>query len=368
MRFSIAQLLLLNVLVAGLRLPIPRPPKAPSSPRPGNALPGQSTDPGRWTPGKAPDAPQTQPGRLPVDMEQPKPACNGKKRMDCAIDTSKWDQLNAKKPEFRNKGAAEMARLDRIKENPTDADPKPLDQATFEERFRIDVNVEQQYRTEIGERLLGHKKDDKWTKFSVTNREDKVEELIAKMKAKGVSDVNGKPLDEIEDLYLEDPFLFTYANVERKSIVVPHSYNSQYDIYRSYDGVDNKLLIREGLDETQALRWTDEVMYGWRQALSKAGKDVKDVELESVIRHGIVTEDTTEVINALMARVGKRLDSIDNKDKNEDFFKINKDDPDPRIKEGFETIAGTIHGQRVAQMLREYVSFSLVDTTNLATL
>jgi len=86
MRFSIAQLLLLNVLVAGLRIPPPQAPKAPSPQHPGNALPGQSTQPERLTPGTTPDVPQTQPERLLVDKEQPKPACSGKKRMNCEVD------------------------------------------------------------------------------------------------------------------------------------------------------------------------------------------------------------------------------------------------------------------------------------------
>jgi len=172
------------------------------------------------------------------------------------------------------------------------------------------------------------------------------------MREKGITNIKGKPLDEVATIYKNDetPMLETYSNVERKSIIVPNSNNNLYDIHRDYDGAESPLLAREGLDKEESLRWTDEVMYGWKKAASFAQKDVKDLELESVIRYGIVTKDSINVINAVMARVGKQLDGVD------DVFKVNKYDPDPKMREGFEAIAGTIHGNRVAQMLREYVS------------
>ncbi|KAF2871056.1 hypothetical protein BDV95DRAFT_607333 [Massariosphaeria phaeospora] len=347
MRSAIILVLLLSSLASG-RIPILRPirpsPDAPSTPdSPGSNVPGQQNNP-HWQPGQStPDVPAAQPGRFTEEPQ--KPACNGKKRMECVADSSKWDQLD---PRFRRDGAAEIARLDRIKQNPGDAAPEKLSLDDFNDRYDawIDDAAKQEFDSTIGHRLLGHNKDDKWTKFTVENRDDKIDELLSRNQVEGK--VNGIPISMMKETF-RSSLLETYTSIERKSIAIPRSYNNDLDVYR---GWTEGMTRRQGLDETQSVRWTDEVMIGWKGAIDKAGKQPQDVELESVLRVGIVTDDTNDVINAALARIGRKLD--DNNDSDADFFKFQKNDPDPNTKEGFEAIAGTIHARRVAQMLRDY--------------
>ncbi|KAF2183550.1 hypothetical protein K469DRAFT_690009 [Zopfia rhizophila CBS 207.26] len=356
MRLSIANVLLLNSLASGLRIPIPRPPTAPRPPTlpggPDVPLPGQN-QPGRWIPGQnTPNAPAAQPGRL-LPEEQPKPACNGKKRMECLADPAKWDQLGVE-TKFRTKGAEEISRLDKIKENPTDANPNKIEETAFTEKYTVNKERDVPFSTRIGERLLGHKADDKWSRIVVKNNPGKVDELMNKMREQGITKVGRFPLRNVEQGYKEAALLSTYQNTDRKSIVIDFSFNNKYDVFRNYKTTEGNKFNRVGLDEAQQIRMTDQVMLGWRQAAGTANKDVKDVELEFVIQKQIVTDDTNNVINAALERVGKKLDDIDNQGADQDFFKFNKNDLDLKVKEGFEAIAGTVHGQRVAQMLRDY--------------
>lgn len=150
-------------------------------------------------------------------------------------------------------------------------------------------------------------------------------------------------LESMTDLLKNQPMLQVDVNIQSKVIVLPASFNRALDLNRKLDDPNENILQRPGLDNEGSVKFTDQVMYSWELASNQAGKNVKEVELEYVVRDHIVTDDTRRVIEMAMEKANKRYE----------------DSPDALVEfekgqEGFEAIMGTIHGERIAQMLAEY--------------
>jgi hypothetical protein len=143
MRFTTTALVLLNAYLSAAlpRLPIPNLPNAPDAPslpntpdlpNPDTNTPGQPVnEPGRWPPeNQNPNAPgSAEPGRW-VDQPQQQPdlpACDGKKRMECAPSDAEWIRLDVP-GKFQGPGKEAIDRLDKVKEEP----PQPPNAPTKE--------------------------------------------------------------------------------------------------------------------------------------------------------------------------------------------------------------------------------------------
>ena len=98
---------------------------------------------------------------------------------------------------------------------------------------------------------------------------------------------------------------------------------------------------RVPLDDSAAIRFTDQAMLGWLQAL--CNRDPIEVGLDKIVHKGIITDSTNKVIDTLK-RSGQSFggDGLD-------VFQFG------RGEEGFDELMGTIHGTRTAHMLTESV-------------
>ncbi|KAF2274414.1 uncharacterized protein EI97DRAFT_478838 [Westerdykella ornata] len=263
-----------------------------------------------------------------------------------------WDNLEI--PEkFQAPGREIIRALDNVRTQP----PAPKDlpsPATIESRY----NIIRQPGTKGGNvpilRMANNFADSSdWYSIDVYNKLDVVDRYY-NMK---VEEVNQNPnmradnresaVDLFDDLRRElirTPMLTTYSSINKKSIVLNWSYNKKYDLYRNYENDPEGYweLERMGLEPQNSVKFTDQVMYGWKKASEEAGKDPKDVDLENVVRQAIDNKETEQVITAALQRSGKSL-----RDEN-DLAEFQKGE------EGFEAIMGTVHGKRVAQMLLDY--------------
>lgn len=175
------------------------------------------------------------------------------------------------------------------------------------------------------------------------------------------SATNQKKRDDINrmaDRLKKDEFILEqWTSVDGKTLVLDKFFNQKLDLYRDYDNDPfEPMYVRTGVDKDATVRFTDQVIYGWKQAVQAVNnRDPKDVELESVVHKHIVTPETESVIaTALM-----RSDSQFNK-AGEDIFAFE------RGEEEFDALMGTVHAKRTAEMLTEYVLIFL--TTYLAVL
>jgi hypothetical protein len=331
MRFTFATFVLVSAFLEASALRLPRPPKPPDTPN----------TPPTPNPPNTPGTPNT-PGRLPVDVP-----CSGRRRaLACTISSKKWDDDKVE-DNYRKPGADAIADLLSIRERPGDAKPNTED---IDKKYTTTNDPDSAYMGEIAQRHLGMDGFEQFMEFRVNNQKEKVDEVIKNMRDAG----DTRDLNKVAKELKEGTILQTLQNTDHGLIVVELSFNRKYDVYRDYDS--------EGLErppvngnEGGAIQWTDQVMNGWEKSISQKDSKltIKDVELKSIIRSNIETEDTNKVIEAAMERAGQKFGG--DKSKNEDWVEFSHSGTGAN-KEGFEAIAGTIHGKRVIQILKEYVS------------
>jgi hypothetical protein len=139
-------------------------------------------------------------------------------------------------------------------------------------------------------------------------------------------------------------------------MIMDYSFNRKYDLHRKYprvDGaeVDEEAYRRDGSDkdkpddQKEAIGYSDQVMYTLKKAYddNTSGITLKGAPIENIVRRNIETKETNQVIEAVMAKSGQKLAN------NDDVVSFDKGTQE------FEAIMGTIHGERMLQMLREYV-------------
>jgi hypothetical protein len=179
-------------------------------------------------------------------------------------------------------------------------------------------------------------------------QKEKVDEVIENIRVAGGDQRN---LDDVAEKLKDGTILQTQSNTDHGLIAIELSFGRKYDVYRDYD--------KDGLErppvtgnKDDAIRWTDQVMDGWKKAISRKDPNlsVRDVPLNHIIRSNVFNDDTNNVIEAAMQKAGQKFGD---RAKDEDYIVFAKNDEN---KEGFEAIAGTDHGKRVIQMLKEYVS------------
>lgn len=130
-----------------------------------------------------------------------------------------------------------------------------------------------------------------------------------------------------------------YTSADGKTLILDKLFHAKYDLYRDLKQEQDSAFIdlkRDGLAPQSAIRFTDQAMLGWKQSIGD--RNPSDVGLERVVHKGIVTDDTVH----LLEKVSDEFENEDNLPLR--FFKG---------EEEFERIAGTIHVQRVAEMLFE---------------
>jgi hypothetical protein len=134
-----------------------------------------------------------------------------------------------------------------------------------------------------------------------------------------------------------------WTSPDGKTLVFDKFFNEKLDLYRDYDKdpLGETVYERQGLDKDATVRFTDQAMFGWKLAIGN--RNPRDVGLENIVHKDIITEETNTVIEASLARAGRRFES------SEDVIVFEKG------QEEFEAIMGTIHGRRMAEMLTEYV-------------
>lgn len=148
--------------------------------------------------------------------------------------------------------------------------------------------------------------------------------------------------------------LQTSINLRLRSMVIDHSYNQKFDLHRKYprnDGapIDEEDFRRSGSDDgkpagqKEAFGYTEQVMYGLKRRFDAEGIDPKTLPLENIVRRNIETVETNAVIKAALAKSGQKLDGPD------DVVSFD------RGSDEYEALMGTIHGERMLQMLTEYV-------------
>lgn len=300
--------------------------------------------------------------RAPVENKPKTPSCTSK-RAPCVPSDTDWnDPEIGIQNRFLQDGRAEIARLDNIKNNPNDIT------TPVQRDLNVDYDIEWKegvpFSDKIIENVYGDKIDlskIKWTELTVKNREENVDRLRSMQDSNFAAlSPEQRSADPLRSQYLgEDTILTTYQNIEARGIIIHQSQHKDLDVLRSNDkdiAPDKPQYQRtQGVNPSKSIRWTDQVMYGWRRAAGEAEKDPKDVELKWIFRSGITNEDTNKVIQAAMRRNGQKFVENNVNDADE-IVSYTKGDPDPKKAEAFDAIAGTVHGKRVAQMLREYVS------------
>lgn len=341
MRLTFATFVLISAFfeTSAVRIPFPRPPKLPGTPNTPNKpnTPNTPNTPGRL-PG--PNTPNT-PGRPPVAGP-----CSGRRRaIACAIDSKDWNDLEVE-TKYRRPGADAIAELDSIKSHPRDANPNTED---IDKKYTTAIKEGKDFfDDELATDFLGTNEDTLFVKFVVKNQEEKVDELIKKIRVAGGDQ---RDLGKVAGTLKETPILQTQSNVDLGLIGIEQSFARKYDVYRDYDkdGLERPAVTGNSRD---AIRWKDQVMDGWKKAISKKDPKltIKDVPLNYIIRAKIITDDTNNVIKAAMDKAG-RMFGLD-KDKKEDYIEFFKNGEN---KEEFEAIAGTLHGKGVIDMLKEYV-------------
>lgn len=238
-----------------------------------------------------------------------------------------------------------MDDLDSIRTHSGDAKPNRED---IDKKYETVSDKDGFHFSDIGEEFLGLEDSTPFFEFVVKNKKENVDALITKLKDAG----DTRDLDALAKKLREAEMLQTQANTDKGVIVVELSFNRKYDVYRDYDkdGLERPALTG---NKDDAIKWTDQVMAGWKKAIAAKDPNLtpKDVELKNIIRHNIATEETNNVIEAAMQKAGQKFGTDSSKD--EDWIEFSHNG---ERKEGFEAIAGTIHGKRVIQMLKEYVS------------
>jgi len=128
--------------------------------------------------------------------------------------------------------------------------------------------------------------------------------------------------------------LTTFEDKGQKTMIIKDSKNRDNDMYRTPDGEPN---------DPRMLRWSEMVMDNWRQVASDAVGDLK-----FMVRDNIGTTETQDAINAAITRVtaGGKGDA----NAMQTFRRTAEGDE----LAGYQLIAGTVHGERVLKMLKDY--------------
>ena len=137
-----------------------------------------------------------------------------------------------------------------------------------------------------------------------------------------------------------------WTSPDGKTLVFDKFFNKRLDLYRDFEGEkDFEIYQRTGLDKGSSVGFTDQAIFGWKQAIRN--RDPRDVGLENIVHKSIITTSTTNIIKATLSRSDKVMyvatDTI--------VFK--------KGESGFEALMGTVHATRTAQILAEYVSHKL---------
>jgi hypothetical protein len=171
-----------------------------------------------------------------------------------------------------------------------------------------------------------------------------------------IADKN-RQLDEFADELKNEndgKMLKASISIDQRSMILDYSYNQKYDLHRKYPVRDDDQTAEENFRRTgsddgkpenqkEAVGYTDQVMYGLTKSYERSNIDPKNVPIENIVRRNIETVDTNRVIEASLARSGQKLEGAD------DVVAFDKGTPE------FEAIMGTIHGERMLQLLTEYV-------------
>lgn len=126
-------------------------------------------------------------------------------------------------------------------------------------------------------------------------------------------------------------------------IIIKSSYNKLRDFFREYTydlGGAGKFKRPE---TGKATRWSDQVMANWRAAVKRDGGDVKS--LQYMARDNIKTEETQEVITAVLEQMGGST---------EGFVTVRRTGGDEKESASFDALAGTVHGIRAIQMASDH--------------
>ncbi|KAH7401220.1 hypothetical protein BKA66DRAFT_564879 [Pyrenochaeta sp. MPI-SDFR-AT-0127] len=347
MRFTTIVILLNAYLLAALPgLPIPRLPDIPDVPK----LPDTPStpehpgyEPGRWPPENAnpDDQAPGDPGRIP-EQQQELPACGGRRRGLCRPDDTNWNYLDIP-TNFQGPGRLVVDRLDSVTSKP----PQPHNAPTLETfTARYHGTISQDTNPEVPLILTKGgqpSEQSSWYKFTVRNKDETIEQFVSRQKEAGLTDDASSRLDRLASrLRNSENLLEQWTSPDGKSLVLERFFNEKYDLYRDYDQDSNNEYeyLRQGLHKDAVIRFTDQVMVGWKQTIGN--RDPKEVGLENVVHKDIITDETNQLIDAVLAKAGKIIDD-DN-----DFIEFNKGE------EGFEAIMGTVHGRRTAEMLTDY--------------
>ncbi|KAF2823855.1 hypothetical protein CC86DRAFT_408875 [Ophiobolus disseminans] len=340
----LAVVVLLNACLAAslptLRLPdLPKKPDTPTV-NPGgpdtiNTSPGQN-QPGRWPTGN--DATPAEPGRLPPSTEKkPSSSCNGKKRMECVDDS----RLNTAETD----GHTALSDLDNVKVKPPIPSTVPA-AGMMSTRYRLEVAIKNLEGDEVPE-VMGDTNPENWTKFKIFNNDPTVDAFVREKKLTTTDPEELQVYDNLgEDLKGEEHLFESWTSGDGKSLVFERMFNERLDLYRPLDKDPDgfERYQRQGVGPNNAVRFTDQGMFSWTQAIGN--RDSRAIGLERIVHKNIITDATNGIITAAMQR-GKRYPF----DPNTSELRIEEF---RRGDDGFEAIMGTIHAKRTAQMLTDY--------------
>ncbi|KAF2002763.1 hypothetical protein P154DRAFT_573957 [Amniculicola lignicola CBS 123094] len=331
MRFTFATFVLVSAFLEASAIRIPLPPKLPGTPNTPNTpnMPNTPNNPGRLPDPNTPNTPNT-PGRLPDPI-----SCSGRRRaVECTIDSKKWDDFQVE-TKYRQPGAHAIADLDSIKSHPGDAQPNTED---ITRKYSTEIYEDSTFNNKITIERLKMEKDTQFTEFVVYNKKENVDEVIDNIKRAGGDQ---RDLDKVADILKTRQILQTKSNPDHGVIAIELSFGRKYDVYRDYDEEGLQRPALHG-NKDDSIRWSDQVMDGWKAAIREkdATLTIKDVPLKSIIRSEVNNADTNNVIEAAMQKAGQKFGNKEG----EDSIVFSKNDEN---KEGFEAMAGTIHGKRV---------------------
>ncbi|KAF2187678.1 hypothetical protein K469DRAFT_685561 [Zopfia rhizophila CBS 207.26] len=162
-------------------------------------------------------------------------------------------------------------------------------------------------------------REDHWYESAVLNDPDRVEEMMKILKDQGRTDI----IDDLKATYKKSDILRMLEKPDKGGIIIKGNFSKRFDIFRGYTGdrPENARFNRPGLGEKKAIKWSDMVMYNWKESCKEAGKDIKG--LKFMVRGNIVIDETNNVTRATIERVGQKVDGPD------DFIDFTRADTEP---------------------------------------
>jgi hypothetical protein len=182
-------------------------------------------------------------------------------------------------------------------------------------------------------------------RFEVRNRDDVIQQFYDREMAVATTPERKQEVGGIAERMRNghEIILEQHISQDGKILILDKFFNARYNLYRELKEEKDdylKMYERPALDESAAIRFTDQAMLGWLQALGN--RDPIQTGLDKIVYRGIVTESTNKAILATMARSNNGFG-----ENYENLVHFEKGD------EGFAILMGTVHGKRTADMLAE---------------